>query len=500
MNRALPAAPSATTARLPWWTTLLDAFTLVALALLVSNVALGGFRLRFGNVRITAENPLRTLVIVVVLAGVRHFLCRTPSLPARLGHWARRAWRAPERGRILPAFLLSRLMVLAVGFLGVVLVGYPEDAPPVRISRNELINLPLRWDAGWYLQIAHDGYSYRANAGPAAQQNVAFFPAYPMITRVVAAFLGTRAVTVGEQISGNRTEWRYAQHRRIVLAAMLVTLTAFGWALVYLFRLARDLLGGDDDAATGAVLMACLWPCSLFFSAMYTEALFLLACLGAWYHLRQGGHVAAGCWGLLAGLARPNGFLLAIPLAALVLLQWRAASRQDGGRTARLIAGLAAAATPGIGMLLFSAYLYSYTGRALVWMDAHQAWGRVATDVSGMLADRASFIAEQGLYQYSVSQPLEILNAVPTFAALALAIPIARRFGLPYALLVVVMVLPPLLRGGFLSLGRLTSTLFPLFLYLGWCLRGSTRAAVVAAFAGLQAFLALLFFTWRPFF
>ena len=40
----------------------------------------------------------------------------------------------------------------------------------------------------------------------------------------------------------------------------------------------------------------------------------------------------------------------------------------------------------------------------------------------------------------------------------------------------------------------------PLFLYLGWQVRAAPRAALITAFAGLQALLAVLFFTWRPFF
>ena len=76
----------------------------------------------------------------------------------------------------------------------------------------------------------------------------------------------------------------------------------------------------------------------------------------------------------------------------------------------------------------------------------------------------------------------------------------AMRFGPAYGLFLLLMIVPPLLRGGFLSLGRLTSTLFPLFLYLGWQVRAAPRAALITAFAGLQALLAVLFFTWRPFF
>jgi hypothetical protein len=485
--------------------TLLDAATVLAVLLLVSNVLFEGFRLRIGDVRVTATSPVRTALIAIALAGIRHWLARRPTLPERLARAVGRAWASPARGVVLPAFVASRGMVLAIGFLAVVLVGYAPKAPPVRISRNELVNLPLRWDAGWYLQLALEGYHYRQEHGAGRQQNIAFFPAYPLLTRVGAAWLGMRSSGFGDEIRGNRAEWQYFQHRRIVLAAMVVSLGAFAWALVYLFRLARELF--DDDAARGAVLIASAYPYALFFSAMYTESLFLLVSVAAFYHVRRREYLSASVWGLLAGLTRPNGCLLSVPLALLVVQQSLAAAPAAGGAlqarrlmSRRFMSGLAAAATPGIGMLLFSAYLYQLTGRPLAWMDAHQAWGRVATDVEALVADRMTFIFDRSFYAYSAEHSIELLNAVPALAALVLAIPIARRAGLAYGLLIAVMLLPPLLRGGFLSLGRVTATLFPLFLYGGWLLRGDARSAVVLGFAALQGFLAVIFFTWRPFY
>ena len=74
-----------------------------------------------------------------------------------------------------------------------------------------------------------------------------------------------------------------------------------------------------DRAQTAARAFACLYPFAIFYSAAYTEGLFLLAMLGAWYHLRRDERWPAFAWGLLAGLTRPNGCLLSIPLALLVL-------------------------------------------------------------------------------------------------------------------------------------------------------------------------------------
>ena len=207
---------------------------------------------------------------------------------------------------MLPALIASRLMVLAVGYLGVALIGYPDKLdPPNRVSSYEWVNLPIRWDAGWYLGIALNGYDYDPNARPTAQQNVAFFPAYPMAMRAVTAWLGGRIVRPDERMSGNRIEWQYALHRRALAAGLLVSIGAFGWGLVYLYRLVRAL-GGDETAAASAVVLACAWPCALFYSAVYTEGLFFLGVVGAWYHLRERQWAAAFAWGLVTGPVPPE--------------------------------------------------------------------------------------------------------------------------------------------------------------------------------------------------
>jgi hypothetical protein len=84
--------------------------------------------------------------------------------------------------------------------------------------------------------------------------------------------------------------------------------------------------------------------------------------------------------------------------------------------------------------------------------------------------------------------------------ALLLTWPVARRLGLAYAVLLLLMLVPPLAAGGFMSMGRVTSTLFPLFLYLGWVLRGTRRSSIVTACAVMQGFFAALYWTWRPLF
>jgi hypothetical protein len=56
----------------------------------------------------------------------------------------------------------------------------PHDRHPARCAaaarrRHDLVNLPLRWDAGWYISVARIGYMWTPR-DVGRQQNVAFFP------------------------------------------------------------------------------------------------------------------------------------------------------------------------------------------------------------------------------------------------------------------------------------------------------------------------------------
>ncbi len=91
-----------------------------------------------------------------------------------------------------------------------------------------------------------------------------------------------------------------------------------------------------------------------------------------------------------------------------------------------------------------------------------------------------------------------MLQAMAVIFVLVSVWPVFRRLGLPYAVMIVVNVVPPLTMGGLLSMGRVTSVLFPTFLWLAAVLPVTQRYAWIAVFAVLQALCAILFFTWCP--
>jgi hypothetical protein len=376
-------------------------------------------------------------------------------------------------------FVATRLAVIAIGFLAVYTIGMPREARGLSISDSQLVNLPLRWDAGWYLNIARIGYMWTPrDAG--RQQNIAFFPAFPMAMRVLGYVFGRSGLAY-------------------LYAGVLISHVAFLVALVLLFELAREELGDRSGAAAAVVLLAT-YPFSVFHGAVYTESLYLLGVLGAMLSMKHRHWGRAALWGLLVGLTRPNGFILSATLGVLLLeTAW------DTSRTALTtfwrsipMPAVLAVAAPIVGAAVYCLFIWQFTGNPLQWSEQHAAWGRTYKGLSPFTA-AAEYTAEYGVESYIEALPYDFINAIPTVCALALSIPVGRRFGWAYTVFILTNLVPPLLVGGLMSTGRLTATLFPIFIWLGGTARSSTPT-IVMVFAMLQSLVAALFYTWRPLF
>ena len=142
--------------------------------------------------------------------------------------------------------------------------------------------------------------------------------------------------------------------------------------------------------------------------------------------------------------------------------------------------------------------MYFLTGHPLQWAAQHAAFGRVYRSLDALVGDRIDYIQINGFYNYASVLSLDMINAIPVIFALGSVWPVYRRFGAPYAAMILLNVLLPLLMGGVLSMGRVTSTIFPIFLWLGAAVPSRHRPGWLMGFAMLQALCAIAFFTWRP--
>ena len=129
-----------------------------------------------------------------------------------------------------------------------------------------------------------------------------------------------------------------------------------------------------------ALALAC-WPGSFALALAYPDALALAAAAWAAAFALRGKPLAAGALGAVAALARPNGVLIALPLA------WLARGKGPRGW---LGAALPVAAAAGV-----EAYFWARSDRATAFFDAQKLWGRDGPRNLGHWADHVGGVLQR---------------------------------------------------------------------------------------------------------
>jgi hypothetical protein len=401
------------------------------------------------------------------------------------------ALRRSDAARVaVRAFALSRGVILLVALFAA-LTAAPGGLNHANAERfddprlthpiggvGDVLLAPLaRWDAVWYLRIADSGY-----AGD--EHRTAFFPLYPLAVRAVG------------EIGGGGPGGR-------LVAAYLVSLAAFLGALYLFHRLVSLELG--RRMAWPAVLLLSLFPASLFFGAPYSESLFLLLSVGAFYAARTDRWAWAGACAAGAAATRSSGILLLLPLA---YLWWRGERDRRGAWLLLAPLGLGA----------YGAYLGAEHGDALAFTHVQEAWFREFAGPLGGVWD-ALVAAVEGMRQllsgsrehvyfeqaggdpYRVAAMNMMLFGFLVFAVVA-AIGVVRRLPGAYGLwIVAALTLPlsfPVGPQPLMSLPRFMAVLFPIFMWLALvCEERRWTPAAAALFAMGLGLFTTQFAVWQ---
>jgi glycosyl transferase family 87 len=252
---------------------------------------------------------------------------------------------------IAAIFLLSRLVVVLVAV-------FLENNVPLAYQGPSYSAAPILQsltgvDSIYLLGIAAEGY----HDAPVREafRDWAFFPLYPILTRLFSIF------TLGD----------------VGIAGVLVANLAFVAALAVLYRLTVIYL--DHDRAVRSLAFVAFAPGAVAFAMAYTDSLFLLLAAGAFLAIEWRRWWLMGLLYGLATLTRLPGILLGIPLAIAIAEAsggWRSVA---GWRTPRM---LWLAAGP-IGFALFAAYLGWAFGDPLGMFTAQQAWSNIGRPETG---------------------------------------------------------------------------------------------------------------------
>jgi hypothetical protein len=490
------------------------------------------------------------------------------------------------------ALWVSRLLVWVAGVGTVATLGFGPtrgafDPPGVTRGFGWLGNLlaapAARWDSAWYLVIAHYGYRPELSAyGTSARD--AFFPLYPLGLRALSD-LGLAPV----------------------LAGVLFSLVAFAAALYGIHRLCtleldgaraesdshsqpgsgtspglrhdsdtRSWFGSGSwpgagprrtlDVAPGtvarlAVLVMALTPMAFYFSAVYSESLYLALSVGLFWCARQGRWAWVGMLGALATATRSTGVVLLVPALILYLygpredriaevaLGERRGSRGLGGSgwrgelgrrnepdrrghgergllgrlrpRYRLRANVLWLALVPAGMGVYMAYLGLHGGDPLAPLFSQNGWGRhfagpfvgVWDGARAALEGVRQLLATHGAHAHvyypaaTGSPTIAAGHNLMLFAFLLAAIPllaiVLRALPLAYgAYVLAALVLPlsfPAPSQPLMSLSRFLLVLFPLGMALAVWLAAHPRMRLPAlvASAVLMMFFTAQFATWH---
>jgi Gpi18-like mannosyltransferase len=353
----------------------------------------------------------------------------------------------------LGAFVLCTVLVTAAARSS------PEAYSPAQRAWPDAPTLRgwVRFDSGWYADIATGGYFY----SPGRMSPVAFFPAYPLAIRGLG-LLGVDAFLAG-----------------VVLAAVCGLL-----ALVLFTRWAR--LRAGDDAARDAGLLLALYPFAYYlYGAMYADALFLLLVVGAFFLLERGQLLLAVLLAAVATAARPVAPALVFGLLVR-RLEWKheRGLRWEVRDALTLLAGL--------GFALYMLYLWRAFGEPLAFVKVQSAPGW--DQMPGWRTWLKVHWFQGFSRQMDVSDGLRLVgHAAITLGALALVWPTARRLGWGYgAYCLAIVGLPTLSSKDFMGMGRYLLAAFPLFLTLALLLRERPRLrwGLLAASSALLLLLA----------
>jgi hypothetical protein len=326
-----------------------------------------------------------------------------------------------------------------------------------------------RYDAGWYYNIASNGYM----RGVGVPDKLAFFPLYPMSMRGLGTLFGSR-------------------QEDFYFAGIVISWLAFATAMVMLYKLAR--LDLDERDARRALLYAAVFPFAYFFGVIYSESLFFLALITAAYALRTKRWALAAIAGAAMTGTRVTG-VMAMP--GLAWLAWQAAShRRDTSKAVAVVA------TSFAGIGLYSAYTYRVTGDPFAWYHAITRWNYYPgqNPVAMPLAVMWALLSRPMEYLAERMAPYDVLNTLAAVLALALVPLIWRRFGVGYALIVLGGMLLPLSSGQLEGLGRYASVQFPIALALARGGSMTRHALTLALFAVLYTICFALFVTVHPLF
>ena len=326
--------------------------------------------------------------------------------------------RVTSRSPVIVAFAVSRVVSIVT-----VVAAYC-----IRSHRFTFQGLAIM-DGGWYHFIAEFWYGPQ----PAAMGRQTTWPFFPLLPGI-----GHLAMSL---------------HLNSRVVMVLVSNGAFLLALLGVRRLVAATVG--PDVADTAVWVTALFPASFVFSMVYPDAIFLMASVWAFVMLSERRYWSTGALAAVAALCRPNGIVVVVALAVVVLVQRPTSWRR-----------LFVSVTPAVVAVgAWCLWLWHRAGDPFIFWRAKSAWHEVRV--------------EDALVHHQAHTLPHLACAAAVVVALVVE---RRRIPLAWRVFAIVWLLPPLILG-VVGMGRYSNECFPAMVAIALVLSRFSRRWSTACLA-----------------
>lgn len=258
--------------------------------------------------------------------------------PVRIRTTSRFAGWIDALKHVWAIYLATHLVFLVLSYLVALMIINPYAQPHAPLQT--LLSFWNRWDTHHFLTIATQGYNQ--------VNETAFFPLYPLLIHLVSSVVGSP----------------------LIAALLISNLAGLGVLLVFYRLVAADF---GVERAERSVLYLAIFPTAFFLVAGYSESLFLLCALSAFYWMRRGRWWLAGLAMFFGVLTRSTGVVLVVPFAYEYL-------RQRDFQLRKMRLDVLSCGSVGLAVAGYAAYCYYRFHDFLAFSHAETTgWGRKMT-------------------------------------------------------------------------------------------------------------------------
>lgn len=367
---------------------------------------------------------------------------------------------------VLIPFIVWRILLFISAFAGILYLPFTP-----RFPYSEALLIPSGLP-GWVWTFANfDGVHYLtiASSSYSAQFTQVFFPLYPLSIRIIHGIL---------------------QMRTGIIPGILISNVCF----LISMRLLYGLVTRDFNRSTGiwSLLFLLVFPTSFFFGSLYTESLFFMLTVGAFYASRLGKWRLAGILGAFASATRLHGIFL---FPALLWERFEYLKQQKSFTPVSLIRSPLLLIPAGL--ISYMVYLQMAFGDALYFWHAQPVFGAQRSGDSIILLPQVVWRYIKILFSIPFGTETFWIPAAEmgfTFLCLLILVLAHRlKIRLSYLIFSWISVILPTMTGTFSSMPRYVLVAFPMYIVLAKIPNLILRSLLAAGFLVLLVVFTILF-------